>query len=175
MNAWCFCLKTDCSDKYQYRYIWSLIFCQLFQLYLSAHWCIGQALVYTWKFYWTRSVRVLLLKAGATVHQHPVLTGVTHSICPPHLFSAYNKVSLSPLCPPWQVSRPTAASPKTTRPDSRETGESWLHNKDLLWWWNVLQGPKHSLKEISPSDKGSLTLAPEPRGKGRRWEGRGGS
>lgn len=93
---------------------------------------------------------------------HTLYLSSPSSLCLP------NKLSLSPFSPPWQVSSSTAASLKTTRSDSRETGESRLHNKDLLWWWNVLQGPKHPLRKISPSDKARLTLAPEPWAWGRR-------
>lgn len=104
------------------------------------------------------SVKALLLKA---LHPHIILTGVTLHLSSPSPPCSPNELSLSLLPPLWQVSSPTAASPKTTRPDSRETGVSRLHNKDLLWWWNVLQGPKHPLKEISPTDKGSLSLTLE--------------
>lgn len=56
--------------------------------------------------------------AGAAVHHHLVLTGVTLSISPPSPLCLLNKLSVSL----WHVSSSTAASPKTTRPDSRETG-----------------------------------------------------
>lgn len=131
---------------------------------MSSYWCSGLS----WNFSCTCAVSVLLLKAGATVNHHLLLEGAILSLSPPRPLSAYLINSLSPFSPPWQVSSSTAASLKTTRSDSRETGESWLHNKDLLWWWNVLQGPKHPLREISPSDNSRLTLAPEPWGWGMR-------
>lgn len=134
-----------------------------------SNWCSGLS----WNFSRTCAVSVLLLKAGATVNHHLVPEGAILSISAPRLSLCLpNKLSPSPFSPPWQVSSSTAASRKTTRSDSRETGESWLHNKDLLWWWNVLQGPKHPLREISPSDNSRLTLAPEPWG--MRDEGGGG-
>lgn len=118
------------------------------------------------------SVRVTFTESTAAVYHPPILTGVTLYLFSPSFLCSPNKVSLSRLSPPWQVSSPTAASPKTTRSDSRETGASRRHNKDLLWWWNVLQGPKHPLKEISPFDKGNLTLTPELCGGGEGGGGR---